>query len=257
MKLTEQEIEQNYQALIDVIEKYITGERKVKLLALYDELSTRLATAPASSINTFHGATPGGLVLHTLNVIHSSIEMYNLWKRMGAYMDDYTLEELVFSAINHDLGKVGDMEFDNYIPNTSEWHIKNQGKVYVGNPDIINMSVPDRGIWLLQNYGIKLSQNEFMAIKLHDGPYVEENKGYFNAWDESKRIRCNIVFVLHYADYMACRIEYEKEREERKNSVNIKPNANTFVAKANTSKLSDDNKLKDASDLFAKMFEKK
>lgn len=254
MGLTEQEISDNYQKLIDIIETYISGDRKKKLIELYDQIADRVATAPASSINTFHGCYPGGYVNHVLGVVDFSVKLYNLWKENGADVEDYQLENLVFCAINHDLGKVGDMENDFYIPNTSEWHVKNQGKVYVDNPLLINMSVPDRSIWMLQNAGITISQNEFMAIKLHDGPYVDENKGYFSAFQEHRQIRSNMVFILHYADYMACRIEYEKERNSRGQQPQIvnKPKNQNI-----NNKLSESTASKNASDLFAKMFEKK
>ena len=34
-----------------------------------------------------------------------------------------TEEELVFSAINHDLGKMGDEENESYIPQTDKWRV--------------------------------------------------------------------------------------------------------------------------------------
>jgi len=254
MKPNETEIMNNFDELISLIRTHITGERQNQLLALYDDLSERIATAPASSINTFHGCYAGGYVKHVLGVIYMSLGVYDMWMANGAYMEDYTKEELVFAAINHDLGKIGDMNHDYYIPNTSDWHVKNQGKVYVINPLIVNMSVPDRGIWLLQNYGISLSQNEFLAIKLHDGPYVEENKPYFTAWGEEKKIRSNIVFVLHQGDFMAARIEYETERQERRQSP-ISHTRPKPVNKSIKSTLSAGQELQDANSLFAKMFD--
>lgn len=256
MKLTDEEIVSNYQTLLELINTHIVSDRKEKLLALYDLLGDRIATAPASSINSFHGCYAGGYVKHVIDVVNNSIAMHEVWGQSGADLSTYSLEELIFSAINHDLGKIGDMELDYYVPNTSEWHVKNQGKVYNINPKITNMSVPDRSIWILQNFGIHISENEFLAIKLHDGPYVEENKPYFNAFQEERKIRSNIVFVLHYADYMSARIEYEREKSDRVvNTVN-----NTHMKSNNTpfrSKLSEDTALKSANDLFAKMFDGK
>ena len=80
-----------------------------------------------------------------------------MWQDAGATLD-FTDEELVFAAMHHDLGKCGD-ELGNefYTPNESEWHIKNQGKIYNVNPDIEHMDVTDRSFFLLQQYGIKYS----------------------------------------------------------------------------------------------------
>ena len=41
------------------------------------------------------------------------------------------------------------------------------------------MSVPDRSIKLLVDHGIKLTENEWMTIKLHDGLYDQANEPYF------------------------------------------------------------------------------
>jgi predicted HD phosphohydrolase len=40
---------------------------------------------------------------------------------MGADTTTYTVEELVFAAINHDLGKMGDGEEYAHIPSKDEW----------------------------------------------------------------------------------------------------------------------------------------
>jgi len=76
----------------------------------------------------------------------------------GAHTDNYSVEELMFAALNHDLGKVGDLENDTYVPNESEWHVKNQGKFYVNNPDLQFMTPPDRGIWILNQFGINITR---------------------------------------------------------------------------------------------------
>ena len=41
-------------------------------------------------------------------------------ERQWCYVDDYTMEELIFNHECHDLGKVGDMDSDHYIPNESD-----------------------------------------------------------------------------------------------------------------------------------------
>ena len=57
-------------------------------------------------------------------------------ERQPDFVDDYTMEELdKISKVYHDLGKVGDMDSDHYIPKNFFW-VKNQGKLYVNNPDI-------------------------------------------------------------------------------------------------------------------------
>jgi hypothetical protein len=97
---------------------------------------------------------PGGYVDHVLRVIECAQEVYDLWTRMGADMSGYTKEELIFVALNHDIGKMGFPGEGNetYIPNDSEWHRKNMGRMYKVNPNNQFTLVNDLSIWLLQHY---------------------------------------------------------------------------------------------------------
>ena len=70
---------------------------------------------------------------------------------MGLKMD-YTEKEVIFCAMHHDLGKIGDLKNEYYIPNESEWHRKNQGKIYNHNDKLHYMNVTDRTFWLLQHF---------------------------------------------------------------------------------------------------------
>jgi hypothetical protein len=127
---------------------------------------------------------------------------------------NYTEEELVFAAMNHDLGKIGTEEAEQYIPNDSEWHRKNLGKLYKYNPINAFMTVPDRSIFLLQQRGIPVTYNEYIGIKLHDGLYEEANKAYYISNSKESKLRCNLPILLHHADHMASRIEFEKWNKE-------------------------------------------
>ena len=114
-KLTAEQIEMNWQTLIDLIEKYISDDRKENLLKFYGDFKERMMFAPASGKGAYHNAMPGGYVEHILHIISHSLEIKKLWERNGA-MINFTDEELVFAAMHHDLGKVGDLEHDYYIP---------------------------------------------------------------------------------------------------------------------------------------------
>ncbi len=206
-----EQIQQNWDRLIQVIEHYITSDRKDELISLYNDHQERIMMAPASAKNWHHSAFPGGYVDHVLRVVKGALKLHNLWTEMGSVDNSYTEEELVFAAINHDLGKIG-YDQDNseyYVPNDSDWHIKNLGQVYKYNTNIPSMKVPDRSLFLLQSRGIKVTENEFLAIKLHDGIYDEANKFYFMGGQKETRLRSHLPILLHHADHMASQIEFE------------------------------------------------
>ena len=47
--------------------------------------------------------------------------MSAVWEGFGCDMTTFTQEELVFSAINHDLGKMGSDTEEAYVPQTDNW----------------------------------------------------------------------------------------------------------------------------------------
>lgn len=213
MKFTAEELEGNYKKFLTYIDKYITGERQEKLKHFYLDHAERIMLMPAASVDHHHNAFPGGYVDHVIRVMDCALMLKNLWASNGSFIN-YTEEELIFAAMNHDLGKIGTEEAEQYLPNDSEWHRKNQGKIYKMNPDNAFMIVPDRSIFLLQHRGIQISYNEFLGIKLHDGLYEEANKSYYISHSKESKLRTNLPIVLHHADHMASRIEYEMWAKE-------------------------------------------
>ena len=210
MKLDEKQIKDNWTDLLSRIENQFTGERQTKLLKMYKHFEDRIMFAPASSREHYHNCFPGGYVDHVLRVMDCAFELYNTWVMQGANVDGYTVEELMFSALNHDLGKIGDLENEAYIPNPSEWHRKNQGALYTLNPKVEFSLIPDRSLFLLQHFDIKYSWNEFLGIRIHDGMYEEANKPYLVSFNPDSRLKSNLSLILHQADMIASRVEWER-----------------------------------------------
>ena len=80
-KLSAEQIQDNWQELIDIINKYISDDRKESLLIMYDYFKDRMMFAPASGREHFHNPMPGGYVEHILHVINNSLEIKHLWKK--------------------------------------------------------------------------------------------------------------------------------------------------------------------------------
>jgi len=226
MNLKPEEILSNWEELMNYIENYISSPRKEKLLEFYSIYSERLMIMPAAHKKEYHNAFPGGYVEHVLRVIRCSLKQMELWASEGAYMDTFTTEELVFSALNHDLGKLGDEENDSYIPQKDEWRKKNLGEDYMFNTKVPFASVPDRGLYLLQSHGVTYTFNEMVAIQTHDGLYDEGNKKYLMSYTPEQRPRTSLPYILHQADLMAARIEFERDWlpsfQEGKSSMEVK-----------------------------------
>jgi hypothetical protein len=218
--LQAEKIKSNWERYRDLVNQFFPT-RKDALNNMYDEFEDRMVMMPASSIAHFHNAFAGGYVDHVLRVMDCALTLHNTWTVSGADMSGYTEEELLFAAMHHDLGKVGFPGNGNevYQIETSDWHRKNQNKMYRHNENIPFAMVPDLSIWLLQEYGVKLSWNEYQAIKIHDGMYDDANKPYFVARSAQAKLKTNLPIILHHADHMAAQLEYERWR----NSKNVSP----------------------------------
>ena len=165
---------------------------------------------PASHKVQYHNCFPGGYVDHVNRVVEAALKIDAIWRDMGM-VDTYTIEELVFSAINHDLGKFGDEQNESYIEQTDQWRQDKLNETYMFNDRLEYMTVPDRGLFLLMTNNIEYTKNEFLAIRTHDGLYEDANKAYLMGFTPETKPRTSIMFVLHQADLLAARVEFEKE----------------------------------------------
>ena len=203
--MTAKDLLDNYEKLVIFIEDSFDGERKEKLMWLYEKLSDRIATAPASMKKQYHNAYPGGYVAHVLNVIKAAEKVYKVWEEMGAEFN-FTIAELRFAALNHDLGKIGTKTDEYYIPCQEEW-MRKKGQEYVMNPNIQYMKVAERSSMILQQNQISVTENEYLAIKLHDGLYEDANKAYYISYSEDMQLKSTLPYILHQADLMCAKIE--------------------------------------------------
>jgi hypothetical protein len=184
-QLTEQQIIDNWKELRGIINDTFSGDRLEKLNKMYVE--------------------------HILHVIKFSQQVRDTWEQNGAEIN-FTNEELIFAALHHDLGKIGDLEEDYYVPEESDWHRKNQGSIFTHNPKLQYMVVTDRAFFILQHFGIKMSEWEYIGLMLTDGMYEEANKKYLTSFNPDFRLKSNIAYILHQADMMATHIESDQWR---------------------------------------------
>jgi hypothetical protein len=201
-----EDVEKQWDIVMGLINEYISSPRKEALIKMYESMADKICTAPASSHSTRHNCWPGGYIDHVIRVCNCAIKLYNTWAEMGANVSNYSIEEVVFAALNHDLGKVGSSTDEYYIPNDSDWHVK-RGQIYKINPKLTFMKVPDRSIYLLQEHGVVFSENEYLSIKLHDGLYSKGNESYLMAGQPEFALKSNLPILLHHADHLATLIE--------------------------------------------------
>lgn len=220
MNLTPEQLQDKWNEVIELINDTFEGERRDNILKMYEFFKDRMMFAPASGVVYYHNAFPGGYLCHILNVTRFALRLYELYEELGLHTLEYDEEAIVFCALHHDLGKIGNLEYDYYIPNESEWHRINQGKMYDYDKRLHYMTVTDRAVWLLNQFDIKMSEVEYLALRLTDGMYEEANKGYYMGFGENKNLKTNLPYLLHNADSLATRWEKEQYMFSKDSDIN-------------------------------------
>ena len=266
-QLTAEQIQENWNKLIQLIKDTFSEDypdnRREKLLKMYHHFEDRMTVAPASGKEHYHNAHVGGYVEHVLHVIDCAVQIKELWVKNNATIN-FTDEELIFAAMHHDLGKVGDLDKDYYVPQDSEWHRKNRGEIFTHNGELQYMTVTDRAIFLLGHFQIPMSENEYVGLRLTDGLYEEANKSYYISWNPDWSLKSNIAYILHQADSMATHIENDEwkhgveasEKKHQEKYQNLLGNLKTDDSdiKEKPVKVKEDNLNKKSKDLFNELF---
>jgi hypothetical protein len=193
-KISEEKIVDNENLVRTLVSKMDNGKL---VAAMLDKLPEYFLT-PASSRTDFHGCYVGGLVDHSLRV---SVNLQSIAKTLAPGV--YDPKQLVFLGLMHDLGKVGDVGTPMYIDQPSDWH-RNKGMLYEINKVLPYMPICDRTMYLLQKFGIPLTNDEYIAIRISDGPYEKANEKYGMKEPD-------LALLLHFADRWACAQEKRLE----------------------------------------------
>ena len=252
-QLTPEQIQENWNQLRQLINDTFKGERLDKLNHMYDYFEARMCVAPASGKEHYHNAHVGGYVEHVLHVIDCAVKLKKLWEDSGATIN-FSDEELIFAAMHHDLGKVGDMKNDYYVPQESEWHRKNQGSIFTHNGELQYMTVTDRAIFLLSQFEISMTEWEYVGLRLTDGLYEEANKSYYMTYNPDFSLKSNIAYILHQADSMATHIEHDNWKSvEQQEEIKVQENVEN-IKKAVNMKETSEELSKKSKDLFEELF---
>ena len=229
MSLSAEKILSNYEKHQKIVKTYI-GDRQEQVLSMIDALGENYVMSPASGKTWYHNSFAGGYVDHVNRVVEYAVKQMRLYQEMGGTID-FTEQELVFAALFHDLGKIGDGDRPNYVPQTDKWRQDKLSEMYTYNPDLDFMLIPDRSLFILQKFGIKVTQKEFLGIRLHDGVFDKANESYFFSNMESSRQKTSIISILHSADFLASKVEYDMWKQSGGNSTPKVSKSNTSTGK--------------------------
>lgn len=140
----------NYTKFISTGDKYNFLTEELKQF-----LGTDIITAPASTLTSLHNAFEGGLIAHTLLVTKYALSINGILPETLKVNQ----ESLIKICCLHQIGKV-----KLYIPETSDWHIKNMGRTYNFNQELVSMRVGERSAYYALSNGVNLTEDEYSSI---------------------------------------------------------------------------------------------
>lgn len=188
----EERVLKRYERLVKVIESLSDEKRKDAILTMCKEIGVRFCTAPASNRTTYHDCYMGGLFDHSIKVVKNLtklVETFDVNKK-------YSRDSVIICGLFHDLGKIGSLEKDYYIPQDSDWHREKLGEHYKYDETITYLFHSERSLWWLHHYNVQLTEVEYQAIDYHDGQYVERNV-------HVKQKEELLTLLLHFADMLS------------------------------------------------------
>ena len=194
-----EQIKHNWDKLNKIVEDNFEGDNLQNIKNLFTHFEDRMIDAPASGRPNYHNCFMGGWIDHTIRVIETALKMREHFVDLG--VDVITKkEDVILAAMFHDLGKLGDLDNAYYTYQTDDWRRNKLNEWYTYNPDMENLSVTDRALWLLQHFDIKVSTEVWKAIKMSDGMFDQGNEGYYRTSSDSRNI---LHYIVHFADWMS------------------------------------------------------
>jgi len=165
------QLQARYEKFSRLLTSTASDSELLAIQELLNALGERIVLAPGSLLETEPWSRPGGLIEYSMAVTQ---QMRTIAKAMGLSIAPYSIIRV---GLLHSLGLIGDSTKDYFLPQDSDWHRK-QGRLYRYNEELPKMPVAHRTLFLLQEFGVHLTIDEWVAIATAGGPSREENRFY-------------------------------------------------------------------------------
>ena len=149
--MTKEEAFVKYKEIFD----YAEVGKKLEDIVDIDELMITPASVSADSGLAYEGA----ILFHTLMIWHFANKLSAVYNNISP-VDNKSLAKVV---VLHQLGKIG-----MFTPNTNEWQVKNQGKIYEFVDYGVCLKSGERSKRLCGNAGVNFTLEEYEAISILD-----------------------------------------------------------------------------------------
>ena len=124
---------------------------------LIETLGERLCVSPANPREEQYGCYPGGLIDSTLRIT-TTMRKLNVFHEASV-----KTPSILKIGLLHDIGRIGTLDREWLSEQDSDWH-HNRGFHFKQNYELSEKNHYQRTLYLLQHFGISLSEEEYDAI---------------------------------------------------------------------------------------------
>ncbi len=157
--------------LKDMVDKNC-GARTDQINKFLKDNASHICGSPASTHKDAHCCFPGGLLVHTVNVIETAEQLRKM------YFPDLDKGSVFFVALMHYMGKASDGQHQIFIDQTDQYYSKIYK--YKLNEQARFALAQDRTLFLLHKYQIPATADEWYALRNYGGAFHRENYAYTN-----------------------------------------------------------------------------
>lgn len=171
---------------------------------------TDFFTAPAST--KYHGAYPGGLLEHTMNVYNRLQEIAEReLLALGEFeLPAYVEETVAIVALFHDLCKVNVYREEVRRRKNAETGIWEEHTAYIYK-DGFPLGHGEKSLYQIMQF-LPITEEEALAIRWHMGAYDSAARGGSKTLSEAMKAS-RLVWWLHEADMCATYIDEQEDEE--------------------------------------------
>ena len=146
----------------------------------------------------YHLAKQGGLLEHSLNVLHEAERIACSLIGSKNFTKEFK-DSIVIAALLHDIGKIGMFGKPLYVENVLKSGKKSDAKPYATNSELLYVDHEIRSVTIAQMF-IDLTEDEYYAILYHNGLYT--SVGRYNLQGKERKLQ----MIIHFADLWAARV---------------------------------------------------
>jgi len=146
-------VESNWKAYSKLLGRF----KDTHINNLIDTIGERLCVSPANPREEQYGCYGGGLVDTTLKITTTM-------KKLSSFHEfKVPVSSILKVGLLHDIGRIGTLEKVWLSEQDSDWHYE-RGFHFKQNYDLSEKNHTQRTLYLLQHFGVRLSEEEYDAI---------------------------------------------------------------------------------------------